>query len=143
MKIGLVSCSAQKLDHAAPARELYCSPLFRASLRLAEHDCDKVYILSALHHLVDLDCVIEPYDRVLSKMPKRARHVWGDHVADRILSRHDRHDPIVLFAGYDYVMAVRHGMGGTDQARISDPFKGMMIGERLSFLRRHAPLEVV
>jgi hypothetical protein len=30
--IGLVSCSAQKLDRPAPARELHCSALFRKSL---------------------------------------------------------------------------------------------------------------
>ena len=142
MKIGLVSCSAQKLSHAAPARELYCSPLFRLSLRLSEQDCDKTYVLSAKYELVELDQVIEPYDLVLSKLSKRQREAWGNRVASKILSRHGA-AAIVLFAGHDYMIALRWGMAGTDQNRIQDPLKGMMIGERLSFLKKHAPPEVM
>lgn len=53
--IGLISCSAQKLDRPAPARELYCSPLFKKSIAYAEPRCSTTYVLSALHGLVALD----------------------------------------------------------------------------------------
>jgi hypothetical protein len=135
--IGLVSCSQQKLSHPAPARELYCSPLFKQSLAYAEARCDRVYVLSAKYELVETDQVLEPYDQALSQRSKRERQAWGTRVADRIRSRHQL-SPLMVLAGADYVMALRWGMVGTDQTRITEPLKGLMIGERLAFLRRAA-----
>lgn len=132
--IGLISCSAQKLSYPAPARDLYCSPLFRQGLTYAEARCERVYVLSAKYELVELDQVLDPYDLSLSKKSKRERQAWGTRVADRIRFRHQL-SPLMVLAGSDYVMALRWGMAGTDQARISEPLKGMMIGQRLSFLK--------
>lgn len=36
MRIGLVGCGKTKLDNAAPARDIYTSPLFRAALVRAQ-----------------------------------------------------------------------------------------------------------
>ncbi|WP_372858430.1 DUF6884 domain-containing protein [Sphingomonas sp.] len=43
--IGLVSCSGPKESHKAPARDLYTSQLFRASLEVALARHPLVYIL--------------------------------------------------------------------------------------------------
>jgi hypothetical protein len=68
----VIPCGGGKLDHAAPAAELYIGSMFRHALvnveRLAAMDEDegrgpaRVLILSALHGLVELDTVLEPYD---------------------------------------------------------------------------------
>lgn len=68
----VVPCGAAKVDHAAPARDLYTGSAFRHALRAAEgeaaataRDCGvdaEVLILSALHGLVRLDQVLEPYN---------------------------------------------------------------------------------
>lgn len=62
----VIPCGAAKLDHAAPARELYVSSMFRMALDAAHaavaDDNGRVLILSALHGLVELDDVLEPYD---------------------------------------------------------------------------------
>lgn len=140
MKIGLISCSQQKLGHPALARELYCSPLFRMSLAYAESHCEKVYVLSAKHELVELDQFLHPYDVTLNKMPKQMRQGWGIRVAGKIFQRHPA-GQFLLLAGADYMLAIRHGTNYEHQKRIEDPLKGMMIGERLSFLKKHAPAE--
>lgn len=62
----VVPCGAAKLDHAAPARELYTGSHFRNTLaaaeQLAAEEDGTVLILSALYGLVELDTVLEPYD---------------------------------------------------------------------------------
>lgn len=62
----VVPCGAAKLDHAAPARELYTGSHFRNTLaaaeQLAAEEGGIVLILSARYGLVELDTVLEPYD---------------------------------------------------------------------------------
>lgn len=132
--IGLVSCSQQKLSHSAPARELYCSPLFKLSLKYAESLCETTYVLSAKHGLVELDQVLDPYDMPLGKMSKQMRNAWGCRVASSIFQRH-KEGQFLLLAGVDYMLALRYGTRHENQSRIEDPLKGMMIGERLSLLK--------
>ncbi len=68
----VIPCGGMKLDRAAPAAELYIGSMFRHALvnveRLAAMDEDegrgpaRVLVLSALHGLVGLGSVLEPYD---------------------------------------------------------------------------------
>lgn len=60
----IVGCGAQKLDHAAPAAQLYTGTLFRFALAYARSQaCDgDIRILSGKHGLVQLHEVLEPYD---------------------------------------------------------------------------------
>jgi len=64
----VVPCSGAKLDHAAPARELYTGTMTQHTLAAALHEVAqldqpaRVLILSALHGLVELDQVLEPYE---------------------------------------------------------------------------------
>ena len=70
----VIPCSGQKLDHAAPARDLYTGSMFRNTLAAAEHEAAeavacgaatevRILILSARYGLVELDTVIEPYEQ--------------------------------------------------------------------------------
>jgi hypothetical protein len=67
----VVPCGAGKLDHAAPAAELYTGSMFLHTLQAAAAHAEaviadgrpaRVLIFSALHGLVELDTVLEPYD---------------------------------------------------------------------------------
>jgi uncharacterized protein DUF6884 len=140
--IGLVSCSSQKLDRAAPARELYCSALFKLSLRYAQRYCEHVYVISAKHGLLDLDAVIEPYDSMLAAMKVDARREWGIDVVTDIESRHEKPELLVL-AGEVYAAAIRWGvchpeLRAADRPKwltpVREPLAGLMIGERLQWL---------
>lgn len=135
--IGLVSCSAQKLARLAPARELYCSPLFRLSLAYAERRCASVYVLSARHRLVELDTVLEPYEQRLGAA--REREQWGDAVARELVERHGGDIAALLLAGTEYVDPIRLGFLITPGARelyIADPLAGLQVGQRLRWLNK-------
>lgn len=133
--IGLIACSAQRLDRPAPARELYCSPLFRKSLAYAERHCERVYVLSALHRLVELDQVLEPYEHRLGAAAEPER--WGDDVARELVARHGGDVAALVLAGADYVDPIRLGFLVTPGARelyLRDPLAGLQVGERLRWL---------
>ena len=73
-KIVLIACVSQKLNKKAKAKDLYTSQLFKYSLAYAHSlNPDKIFILSALHHLLDLEMEIEPYNVTLSNIPKSKR----------------------------------------------------------------------
>jgi hypothetical protein len=127
--IGLVSCSSKKLGRAAPARELYTSPMFRIALAYAERRCAAVYVLSALHGLVELDTVLEPYDLRINTLSADERTSWGAGVIVELESRHPA-GSVEILAGRAYVdaLAWRTGWSATE------PLRGMKIGERLRWL---------
>lgn len=64
-RIVIIPCTGAKLPHPAPAAELYTGATFPGALaaarRLAGAD-GTVLILSALHGLLELDTIVEPYD---------------------------------------------------------------------------------
>lgn len=135
--IGLVACCKTKLDRAAPARELYRSPLFRLSLAYAERTCETVYVASALHGLVRLDAVIAPYEATLIGATRTYRAAWGELVLGALVERHGTNLPITFLVGRDYVapiMLARHGLRVHVSAR--SPLAGLQIGQRLAFLKR-------
>ncbi|MFG6197718.1 DUF6884 domain-containing protein [Nonomuraea sp. JJY05] len=66
-RVVIVPCGGKKADTAAaiPAGELYVGSYHRAARRAADalaHDGGRVLILSALHGLVELDTMLEPYE---------------------------------------------------------------------------------
>lgn len=140
--IGLVSCASMKLDRAAPARELYCSPLFKMSMRYAERYCDRVYIISAKHGLVPPPLVIAPYELRLAGLPIAQRRAWGVDVMRRFEAAHPNSE-VMLLAGEVYAAAIRWGACRPDLRAaerptwitpIREPIAGMQIGERLQWL---------
>ena len=62
-----IGCCKTKLDHAAPAKLLYNSALFKYAYQYAEYRADFIYILSAKYGLVLPEQIIEPYDQTLSE----------------------------------------------------------------------------
>lgn len=144
--IGLVGCAAQKLGRMAQARDLYDSPLFRASLTYAEARCERVYVLSAALELVDLGRWIMPYELRLDGIGgKKERQAWGARVASKLIARHGRAVDYLFLAGEDYAGRVATGLRthdghredgwhGVRPERIHQPLAGMQIGQRLKWL---------
>lgn len=102
----VVACSGKKLDHAAPARELYTGDLFRASVTWARSHGLRWTILSALHGIVGPGQVLDPYDYRLDDVA-----VYGEWVALRRRVRDvlQEIDPrsIVALGGANYVAMIR------------------------------------
>lgn len=143
MIVGLVSCSATKLPHPAPARELYVGPLCQLALRVSERECDQTFILSAKYGLVELDQVIAPYDHRFAPRvsgPTRRELIrWGDAVTWRIaeLVEHGITSlTLRVYAGGAYAQGVRWGVNARagEFATIEEPMAGLGIGQRLRWL---------
>ena len=84
-KVVLISCVKKKLPYKAKVRDLYISPLFRGRLRYAESlEPDKIFVLSAKYHLLDLDDEIKPYDLTLNNMFVRERKKWAEKVIGKL-----------------------------------------------------------
>lgn len=123
-RIGLVACCGKKLDHAAPAQDLYVSPLFQKSRAWVEARCSQWFILSPLHGLVSPLQVIEPYNvRLLGNDA-----AWGGRVAEQLAVRGLLNARFAILAGEAYVRPL---VGLVD---LDEVLAGLGIGERLKWL---------
>jgi hypothetical protein len=132
----LVGCVKRKLDHPAPAQDLYTSALFARERAYAERHGDRWFILSALHGLVEPTQLIEPYEQRLSSMNRSQRNEWGERVlrclqlelgslADKTFEIH---------AGATYADPIS-GRLRSQGAHVVEPLRGLAIGERLAWYR--------
>ena len=75
--IALIACSKTKLSRPAPAAALYLGALFQLALEYARAlQPGALFVLSAWHHVVLQDAVIEPYDRPMAS-DRRSREQWA------------------------------------------------------------------
>jgi hypothetical protein len=79
-------CGRNKLTHADKARNMYTSERFRKSLEYAKTLTaeENIYILSAKHGLLELDRVIEPYDKSIYEMPITGKKEWANVVVSQL-----------------------------------------------------------
>jgi hypothetical protein len=138
----LVGCSKTKLGHPAPARELYCSPLFRLCRAWAERHADTWAILSARHGVVAPDEVLAPYQGTLAERRPFGGHPLSPAEYGRWLYAHvqawrSRYvtpaqvPRLVVLAGNGYWQPLsEHGLV------VEAPLEGLGIGERLRWLKR-------
>jgi hypothetical protein len=132
MRIAIVACCGQKLDRAAPAGDLYISPLFKKAAAYAR-TFDRWYILSAKYGLVHPDDVIEPYDCTLLKMRKADRLAWGLKVLEQTVGKGLAGAEFVALAGAKYTEPLI--LAGLS---VQTPMKGLGIGKQLAWLSRKA-----
>jgi hypothetical protein len=109
--------------------------LFIGRRAFVERTCDKWFILSAAHGLVDPSRPLDPYEMSLDDMTAKARGRW----ADRVLAALDREFPAMvgvtfeIHAGSSYR---DHGLidGLLERgAGVEVPAKGLSRGEQVSF----------
>jgi len=143
----LISCVSKKGVNKAKARDLYKSALFKYSLAYAYSiKPDKIFILSALHHLLDPETEIEPYDVTLSNVPKNKRKPglkvltssekidWGKKVIRQLSEKSDlKNDRYIVLAGQQYLKPIIKHI-----KHIEQPLAGLRQGERLAFLKKHS-----
>ena len=136
----LIGCGARKLDHAAPARDLYIGPLFRAARIYAEASGLPWAILSARYGLVMPEQVIEPYDY---RLVHRAYRAWSRHITHHLLGEQIRawlgagQPRAQVHAGVAYT---RWLAAALDDAHLpvwgGAPLAGLQVGQRLSWYRQ-------
>jgi hypothetical protein len=131
--IVLISCVSKKLAHAAKARDIYVSPLFRLNLAYAQSlKPDAIYVLSAKHGLLALEDQIEPYELTLNTMGVGQIRAWAGSVVSQLATLADlKRDRFVFLAGDKYrKFLVPH------LAKFEVPMQGLTIGRQLQFLSR-------
>lgn len=134
-KVVLLSCTKSKLDHKAPAQELYAaSPMFKKTLEYGKSlKPDKMYILSAKHHLVPMTKELSPYDKTLKEMPADEKEKWGEEVIKQMKSHGislDK-DKFVFLTGSEYMKPLTKYI---PKENIENPMGGKRMGERLKWL---------
>lgn len=131
--IVLISCGSKKLDKKAAAHDLYTSPLFRKSLSYAlSLNPDKIFILSAKHHLLPLTKIVSPYDKTLNDMSHLEIKKWVGKVVKNLKKESNiRKDCFVILAGSDYTVCLSEYL-----PNVKTPLKGKRIGERLNWLTK-------
>lgn len=143
-KIVLIACVAKKVDKISKAQDLYESTLFKSSLAYAKAlKPDKILILSALHHVLELNDVIEPYDVTLSNVPKKKRKPglkiltasekkeWGKAVINILSTKTDlKKDRFVVLAGQEYIKPIKDSI-----TNLENPLNKLPQGKRVKYLK--------
>jgi hypothetical protein len=124
--IALVACSAAKLGHAAPARELYTSQLFKKAAAYAQRTADEWFILSAEHGLVHPDTILEPYD---TKLTAGSTKAWAARTREQLESELNRGGAFELV-----VLAGKHYRTAVEGLECTVPMQGLGIGQQLGWL---------
>lgn len=131
----LLSCTKSKLDHPAPAQELYsASPMFNKTLEYGKSlKPDKMFILSAKHYLVPLDKKLAPYEKTLKEMSKDEKEAWGEEVNKQMLSKgiNYQKDNFIFLTGKEYMKPL---LKYIPENNIEMPMEGKRFGERLKWL---------
>jgi cytoplasmic iron level regulating protein YaaA (DUF328/UPF0246 family) len=123
----LIACSNAKLDHAAPAGQLYTGQAFKLAMKAAERAGADVIILSALHGAMFPDLPVSPYNVTLSTMPASQRRQWAANVSHALNEYRGRE--ITVLAGKHYAAAVE------GWPNVSRPLAGLGIGQQLAALK--------
>ena len=134
-KIVLLSCTKSKLNKPSPAQELYsASPMFQKTLEYGKAlKPDKMFILSAKHHLVPLQKELAPYDKTLKEMPKDEKEKWGEETVKQMREAgiNPEKDKFVFLTGSEYMKPFAEYI---PEENIEKPMEGKRFGERLSWL---------
>lgn len=132
-KIVLLSCTKSKLDKPSQAQDLYsASPMFKKTLEYGKSlQPDKMFILSAKHHLVPLTKVLEPYDKTLKEMSSEEKKMWADEVIKQMKNQdlNLEKDQFIFLTGSEYMKPLISYITNTES-----PMDGKRMGERLQWL---------
>lgn len=131
--IVLISCVKRKLDVPARAADLYTSTLFRLNLAYAHQlQPHAIYILSARYGLLELDQVIEPYEKTLNTMGEYEKRVWAQQVLASLRRKADLNtDRFIFLAGVNYRKYLIPHL-----AHVEIPLEGLALGLQMQELKR-------
>ena len=139
-KVALIACSktkeAVKHPNTIKAEALYKSPLFKKALKYAKEvlKADRIYILSAKHHLLSLDCQISEYDYTLKSQKADVIKEWSAEVREQLRAKgvDFANDEIFILAGKNYYKYLITG----EFSKVKYLYQNMKIGQILQFLSK-------
>ena len=133
----LLGCVKTKLEHGAPAKDLYSSQLWRGRRRYAESTGRRWFVLSACHGLVDPEQFLEPYNLALSALPAVERRAWGEHVVEQLSERVPLEGALFeVHAGSHYRIAIGEPLRRR-RAQMTVPLAGLKFAHQVAWYRAH------
>ena len=138
MRVGLVGCVKAKRLGICPAQDLYVSTLFAGRRRYVERTCDRWFILSAKHGLLEPTSLVAPYDETLKAKGSAERRRWSNSVLGQLRAAvgHVAGTGFEVHAGAEYR---DHGLTAgllAEGGHVEVPVAGLRIGEQLAFYAR-------
>ena len=130
--IYLVGCGKQKASSRARAKDIYTSPFFRYKRQYAERFGDSWFIISAKHHLLHPDKMIEPYDEALNDAGVATKKSWAAIVHKQLCQVINPNDIIIILAGKDYFGHLLPLLGSY---KVLLPLKGLKQGGQMQWLK--------
>ena len=127
-----LSCTKEKAKKRCKAREMYePSSLFSKSYEYAKTlNPDKIYILSAKHHLLPLSREINPYNQTLNGASVEERKEWSEEVLKQMKSAGiDFNAKTYFFCGENYIEFLEEHFPNSKSM-----YKGKVIGEIMHWL---------
>ncbi len=131
----LLGCVKKKRSSAAPAKDIYASPLWNARRMYAEAARTDWMILSAKYGLLEPDKVIEPYDASLSELSRSEQRAWSDQVFQQLIALFGEIGEITfeIHAGRPYSEAGLSDALRAAGAVVVRPLEGLALGQQLAW----------
>ena len=133
--VGLVGCGKAKHPTGVlPARLLYTGSLTCMSIKWAQRNCNRWFILSAKYGLLDPEDDVTTYDTKITDLNEEQRYKWGTKVILK-LRKLDLHKSTFLgIAGKDYLNCL-------SRLEVHSLFPdGLKMGQRMAWLKQHPHL---
>lgn len=137
----IIGCGKSKVDHPAPAGDLYTGSYVRNCVAWARSVTDEahVLILSAKYGLVPITRVIAPYTASFAVgrgFAKSDRHLWEEPCPPSAIRRQIAAlgipaGRVILLAGKDYARVLTEASRGTLVPY--NPFKGIAPDDRIGY----------
>jgi hypothetical protein len=127
-----LSCTKEKADKRCKAKDMYMpSSLYSKSYEYAKSlNPDKMYILSAKHHLLPLNKEIEPYNETLNDATVDERKAWAEETYKQMKAAHiDFNAKTYFFCGENYLEFLKDYFPNSESV-----YDGKAIGEIMHWL---------
>ena len=88
---------------------MYQGTFFKKALKYAKLLNGDILVLSAKHHVLDLNNIIEPYQQTLKEMSKQECEKWASIVKEQLAKRYDlARDKFIFITGKNYYKYLIH-----------------------------------
>ena len=127
-----LSCVKSKNNCKCKAKDMYISTLFKYAYNYAlSLKPENIFILSAKYGVLELNDIIEPYEKTLNTMTNSEKTEWANKVIDQLKAKNINFtDKVVFLCGHNYREYLLPYFPNNET-----PLSGVSFGNQLSFYK--------